>query len=108
MTDPGPNGVVAKTYQLRPNINPHLKCHGDKDRRVDPREACGHSQPWNAPHDDIALARRRPLAETFVGILNDQIVASVLRGSDAHRTSVYYFAKMTKHQKTPPIEVDGT
>ena len=81
---------------------------GDVEDVVALWDACGLTRPWNAPHDDIALARRRPLAETFVGILNDQIVASVLRGSDAHRTSVYYFAKMTKHQKTPPIAVDGT
>jgi hypothetical protein len=39
----------------------------------------------NAPHDDIALARKTPQCEIFVGTDNDAIVASILVGSDGHR-----------------------
>jgi len=46
----------------------------------------------NAPHDDIALARKTPQCEIFVGTDNDAIVASVLVGSDGHRCWIYYLA----------------
>ncbi len=72
---------------------------GDEDRVDDLWEACGLTRPGNAPRDDIALARKTPQAEIFVGILDDEIVASVLCGSDGHRGWVYYLAVAPKHQK---------
>jgi len=55
-------------------------------------EACGLTRPWNDPHADIALARRTPSAEVFVGQLDISIVASVMCGSDGHRGWLYYLA----------------
>ncbi len=78
----------------------HPICDGDEDRVVDLWEACSPAQPGNARHDDSALARRTPQAKIFVSILNDEIVASVPCGSDAHRAWASYFAEAPKHQKT--------
>lgn len=61
--------------------------------------ACGLTRPWNAPNDDIALARKTPQCEIFVGIENDTIVASVLCGSDGHRGWIYYLAVIPDRQK---------
>ena len=72
---------------------------GDEDRVVDLWEACGLTRPGKAPRDYIALARKSPQAEIFVGILDDEIVASALCGSDGHRGWVYYLAVTPKHQK---------
>ena len=77
----------------------HPICDGDEDRVVDLWEACSRAQPWNARHDDSALARRTPKAKIFVSIVNDEIVASVPCGGDAHRAWAYYFAEAPKHQK---------
>ena len=46
----------------------------------------------NAPHDDIALARKTPQCAIFVATDNDAIVASVLVGSDVYRCWIYYLA----------------
>ena len=72
---------------------------GDEDSVVALWGACGLTRPWNAPHDDITLARKTPQAEIFVGIIEDEIVASVLCGSDGHRGWVYYLAVAPRHQK---------
>jgi ribosomal protein S18 acetylase RimI-like enzyme len=61
--------------------------------------ACGLTRPWNAPYDDIALARETPQCEIFVGLDNDTIVASVLCGSDGHRGWIYYLAVNPDRQK---------
>jgi ribosomal protein S18 acetylase RimI-like enzyme len=55
-------------------------------------EACGLTRPWNDPHADIALARRTPSSEIFVGLDDDKIVASAMCGSDGHRGWLYYVA----------------
>jgi len=55
-------------------------------------ETCGLTRPWNDPATDIALARRTPTAEIFVGSADDRIVASAMCGSDGHRGWVYYVA----------------
>lgn len=65
---------------------------GDEEAVVALWEACGLTRPWNAPRDDIALARRTPQAEIFVAVEDGAVVASVLCGSDGHRGWVYYLA----------------
>ena len=61
--------------------------------------ACGWTRPWNAPLDDIALARSTPQCEIFVGSDNNTIVASVLCGSDSHRGWIYYLEVDPNWQK---------
>lgn len=65
---------------------------GDEDGVVELWEACGLLRPWNAPFDDIALARRTAHCEIFVGEDNGKIVATTLVGSDGHRGWLYYVA----------------
>jgi ribosomal protein S18 acetylase RimI-like enzyme len=55
-------------------------------------ENCGLTRPWNDPQADIALARRSPQAEVFVGLEGSRLIASVLCGSDGHRGWLYYLA----------------
>lgn len=72
---------------------------GDEDDVVALWNACGLTRPWNAPYDDIALARQTAQAEIFVGLDNEAVVASVLCGSDGHRGWVYYLAVAPNRQK---------
>lgn len=73
---------------------------GDEDGVVALWDACGLTRPWNAPHDDIALARRTPQSEIFVGARGSTIIASVMCGSDGHRGWIYYLAVSPEHRMT--------
>ncbi|MCA1469156.1 GNAT family acetyltransferase [Bradyrhizobium sp. IC3195] len=55
-------------------------------------QRCGLTRPWNDPHADIALARRRDNSTVLVGRDNGAIVATVMVGHDGHRGWVYYVA----------------
>lgn len=48
--------------------------------------------PYNDPHADFEFARKNPNAEVLVGIIDDEIVSSVLAGHDGHRGWLYYVA----------------
>ena len=71
---------------------------GDEDGVVDLWEACGLLRPWNAPLDDIALARRTADCEIFIGEDDGKIIASALAGSDGHRGWLYYVAVSTERR----------
>ena len=72
---------------------------GDEDGVVTLWTACSLTRPWNAPYDDIALARRAPQSEIFICLTDANIVASVLCGSDGHRGWVYYLAVDPKRRQ---------
>ncbi len=55
-------------------------------------QRCGLTRPWNDPHADIALARRRDNSTVLVGRDGGAIVATVMVGHDGHRGWVYYVA----------------
>ena len=55
-------------------------------------QRCGLTRPWNDPHADIALARRRDNSTVLIGRANGAIAASVMVGHDGHRGWVYYVA----------------
>ena len=55
-------------------------------------QRCGLTRPWNDPHADIALARRRDNSTVLVGRDAGAIVATVMVGHDGHRGWVYYVA----------------
>lgn len=65
---------------------------GDEEALVALWGACKLIRPWNDPTADIALARRSPAAEIFVGIDGGDIVASAMCGFDGHRGWLYYVA----------------
>lgn len=65
---------------------------GDEEALVALWGACNLIRPWNDPTADIALARRSPGAEIFVGIEGEDLVASAMCGFDGHRGWLYYVA----------------
>ena len=62
-------------------------------------QSCDLVRPWNDPHKDI----RRKLAVRpdlfLVGILDGQVVASVMAGYEGHRGWLNYLAVDPKHQR---------
>jgi len=61
-------------------------------------QRCGLTRPWNDPHADIALARRRDNSTILLGRDNGAIVATVMVGHDGHRGWVYYVATDPEHR----------
>ncbi len=59
---------------------------------IDLWERCDLVVPWNDPEADIALARRSPNADVFVGLADGRIIATAMAGSDGHRGWLYYVA----------------
>ncbi|WP_028134941.1 GNAT family acetyltransferase [Bradyrhizobium japonicum] len=55
-------------------------------------QRCGLTRPWNDPHADIALARRRGNSTVLIGRDNGAIAATIMVGHDGHRGWVYYVA----------------
>ncbi|MGY3647544.1 GNAT superfamily N-acetyltransferase [Bradyrhizobium sp. LM4.3] len=55
-------------------------------------QRCGLTRPWNDPHSDIALARRRDNSTILIGRDGGAIVATVMVGHDGHRGWIYYVA----------------
>ncbi|TFV69700.1 GNAT family acetyltransferase [Bradyrhizobium frederickii] len=55
-------------------------------------QRCGLTRPWNDPHADIALARRRDNSTVLIGRDNGAIAATIMVGHDGHRGWVYYVA----------------
>ncbi|MBR0713580.1 GNAT family acetyltransferase [Bradyrhizobium liaoningense] len=65
---------------------------GDIENVVALWQRCGLTRPWNDPHADIALARRRDNSTVLVGREGNAILATVMVGHDGHRGWVYYVA----------------
>jgi ribosomal protein S18 acetylase RimI-like enzyme len=55
-------------------------------------QRCGLTRPWNDPHADIALARRRDNSTVLIGRDGGRIIATAMVGHDGHRGWVYYVA----------------
>ena len=62
-------------------------------------QRCGLTRPWNDPHADIALARRRDNSTVLIGRANGAIAATIMVGHDGHRGWVYYVAVDPDSQK---------
>jgi ribosomal protein S18 acetylase RimI-like enzyme len=61
-------------------------------------DACGLTRPWNKPEKDIAFARGKEQSDVIVGVLEGEVVASIMVGHDGHRGSFYYVAVAPKLQ----------
>ena len=61
-------------------------------------QRCGLTRPWNDPHADIALARRRDNSTVLVGRDNGAIAATIMVGHDGHRGWVYYVTVDPDHR----------
>jgi ribosomal protein S18 acetylase RimI-like enzyme len=63
-------------------------------------ERCGLVRPWNDPHKDI-VRKLRVQAEGFiVGVIGDEVVATVMVGYDGHRGWINYLAVAPEHQRS--------
>lgn len=62
--------------------------------------AAGVLRPWNDPDRDIAQARQGQHSQILVGLVENEIVASVMVGEDGHRGWVYYVATAPHLQKS--------
>lgn len=62
-------------------------------------QSAGVLRPWNDPHSDIARARHGEHSQILVGLMENEIVASVMVGEDGHRGWVYYLAVKPALQK---------
>ena len=71
----------------------------DEESVVDLWKRCGLLRPWNDPHKDIA---RKMLvqAELFlIGVVDEDIIASVMAGFDGHRGWINYLAVDPNHRR---------
>jgi len=71
---------------------------GDEKDLIALWQDCGLLRPWNDPEQDIAHCRSTPTSDLFVGLLGNQIVASIMAGNDGHRGAVYFVATSPAHQ----------
>jgi ribosomal protein S18 acetylase RimI-like enzyme len=72
---------------------------GDTDAVVDLWNRCGLVHPTNDPRKDCARKLKVGANLFLVGVLDNQIVASVMAGYEGHRGSINYLAVCPKHQK---------
>lgn len=71
---------------------------GEEDALIALWRDCDSLRPWNDPVHDIAYCRANPTSEMFVGLLNGDIVASVMAGNDGLRGAVYSVATAPVHR----------
>ncbi|MDA9930935.1 GNAT family acetyltransferase [Alphaproteobacteria bacterium] len=71
----------------------------DTDDVVKLWQDCGLTRPWNNPHQDVARKLTDKNGAFWVGLVDDQIVASIMIGYDGHRGSINYLAVSPKHQR---------
>ncbi len=62
-------------------------------------ERCGLTRPWNDPDLDINQAITTQSSTILVGIVESELLASVMAGSDGHRGWVYYVAVDPDHRR---------
>ena len=62
-------------------------------------ERCGLTRPWNDPQRDIQRKLAVQSEGFLVGVLAEQIVATVMVGYDGHRGWLYYLAVDPRHQR---------
>ncbi len=55
-------------------------------------QACNLTRYWNNPAKDIEFCQHSPASELFVGVIETQIIATVMAGHDGHRGVIYYLA----------------
>jgi ribosomal protein S18 acetylase RimI-like enzyme len=71
----------------------------DEENVVTLWKRCELTRDWNNPYKDIKFARDGETSTVLVGIVEEQIVASVMVGHDGHRGVLYYLAVDPAFQK---------
>lgn len=62
-------------------------------------DACGLNVPGNDPAREIALMRRSPNAELFLGYADERLIGTVMAGEDGHRGWIYWLAVAPDHRR---------
>ncbi len=60
---------------------------------------CGLTRPWNDPQRDTTLKLDFQPQGAFVGLRDDQLIASVFAGYEGHRGWINYLAVHPEHQQ---------
>jgi ribosomal protein S18 acetylase RimI-like enzyme len=55
-------------------------------------QRCGLTMPYNDPDQDIDFARGKTGSDVLVGLIEGEVIASVMVGHDGHRGWIYYVA----------------
>jgi ribosomal protein S18 acetylase RimI-like enzyme len=71
----------------------------DEDAIVSLWQRCDLVRPWNDPHKDIRRKLEVRPEWFLVGVLDGQIVASVMAGYEGHRGWLNYLAVDPEHQR---------
>ena len=71
----------------------------DEARVLGMWQACKLTRPWNNPLKDIARKLENSPGLFFVGVVEDQIVATAMAGYDGHRGWVNYLAVHPAYQR---------
>ena len=61
-------------------------------------QRCGLTRPWNDPHKDIRRKLQVRPDLFLVGVLDGEIVATVMAGYEGHRGAINYLAVAPEHQ----------
>lgn len=71
-----------------------IRIFQEKDRKqvIELWEACELTRPWNDPGKDIDRKINFQPELFFVGVENNNLIASAMAGYDGHRGSVFYLA----------------
>lgn len=62
-------------------------------------DLCSLTRPWNDPSKDIARKLQVQPGWFLVGVLGEQIIATIMIGYDGHRGSVNYLAVDPGHRR---------
>ncbi|MEO0455886.1 MAG: GNAT family acetyltransferase [Cyanobacteria bacterium P01_A01_bin.114] len=71
----------------------------DEDTVVNLWRRCGLLRPWNDPHKDIARKLLIQPELFLIGLIDDQIVATVMAGFEGHRGWINYLAVDPHHRR---------
>jgi ribosomal protein S18 acetylase RimI-like enzyme len=91
---------VAREPAHRPDMKIRVFRPEDEQRVTSLWERCGLVRPWNDPHKDIARKLRVQAEGFLVGVIDDELVATVMVGYDGHRGWINYLAVAPEHQGT--------
>ncbi|MDZ7958012.1 MAG: GNAT family acetyltransferase [Aulosira sp. DedQUE10] len=83
------------------NINLELRSYEDKDEEqvIDLWYCCNLVVPWNDPKKDIALKLQVQPELFLVGLIETQVIATIMAGYEGHRGWLNYLAVAPEYQR---------
>jgi ribosomal protein S18 acetylase RimI-like enzyme len=82
-------------------VDLHLRPFEDADESavVALWERCQLTRPWNDPRKDIRRKRANSPESFLVGMIDGEIVATIMFGYEGHRGSINYLGVAPEHQR---------